>query len=138
MDAADACADVTTPAEVADPSKAIAGIVFGLSLQTGNYFVFAASAAGSAGVLNVLNGDIFAVTPFAATPAFKAGPNAVNTFRVTWKGTSATAYLNGQQVVTFTTPGFKNTLLGFYDQGAVNGRVAATWAFGNLKVTNVP
>jgi hypothetical protein len=142
LDSADACVDVTTPAALADPNGGVTGVVFGYNIQGGDHFAFVMTAGGSIGVLHFFRGQegqaINALTPFAAAPAIKAGPNATNTLRVTWKGTAGIAYANGQQVATFTIPIFQNTLFGFYAQGDASKTAAATWQFTNVKVTNVP
>jgi hypothetical protein len=146
---ADVCVDILSPA-VADPSQAAGGIMFGFKLpytQISGYafYVFAIEEDGQAAVMQyqyLVHGahSWTALVPWQAAPTLKPGGNATNTLRVTYKGTSGTAYINNEQFASFTLPAFTNTTIGFFCEGVagVNPTTGATWQFTNLKVTNVP
>jgi len=140
FDNADVCVDVLSPT-VADPTQAAAGIMFGLNDQL-SFYVFAVEEDGQAAVLQYqsLTGAWLYPVPWGAAPMLKKGGNATNTLRVTWSGTSGTAYINGQQFATFTIPAFKGTTFGIWCEGdpSINPTVGATYQFTNLKLTNVP
>jgi hypothetical protein len=141
FDAADVCVDIVTPATVVDPTAAFAGIEFGVNQQSGEYYAFVISAAGSAGVMHHLTltgNDLTIVTPFAMSPAVKTTANATNTLHLTWTATSATAYVNDQQFATFSFSTLHNTLFGLYAQGETSKTAAATWNFTNLQIGNSP
>lgn len=139
FDSADACVDVLSPT-VADPSQAAAGIMFGETED--DFYVFAAEEDGQAAVLQYQNDTnvwLYPV-PWRAAPALKKGANVTNSLRVTWKGTTGTAYINGQQFATFTIPAFDGTVFGLWCEGDpdVNPIIGATYRFSNLTLNNVP
>jgi hypothetical protein len=138
VDSGDACVDVLSPT-VAAPVQAAAGLIFGAD-QTGNFYVFAVEEDGQAAVLQNQNGTWVYPVAWRAAPALTSGGNVTNTLRVTWKGTSASAYINGQPFVTFDIPASKNTTFGIWCEGdpGTNPTAGAIYQFSNLKVTNVP
>lgn len=134
IDSGDYCIDVLSPA-VASPSEAFAGIIFGES--GGNYYAFVAQENGQAAILEEQNEKWLTPVTFRAAPALKTGSGVTNSLRVTWKGGSVSAYINGQLFVTFNLPtAFQNTKIGLYAENETATPIS--YAFSNLKVTNVP
>jgi hypothetical protein len=140
FDSADACVEVISPA-VADASQAAAGIMFGES-QAGDFYVFAVEEDGKAAILHYQSETQVwdSPLPWRAVPGLKTGANVTTTLRVTWSGTSVTAFINGAQLATVQTPQFQNTMLGIWCEGdpGTNAMMGTTYQFANFKVTNVP
>lgn len=146
LDSADFCVDVLSPT-VADPTQAAAGIVFGIN-DLFNFYVFAVQEDGQAAVLHWAKNNAIPgpgawtdpLVPWRTAASLKTGGNVTNTLRVTWKGASGTADINGAEFATFTLPSFKNTTLGIWCEGdpGENPTTGATYQFTNDKITNVP
>lgn len=137
-DSADACVDALSPT-VADPTQAVGGLVFGLA-DSGDFYALLVEEDGYAAVVRSQNNAMLTPVPWKQSAAIKTGGNVTNTLRVTWNGTTGTAYINGQVFSTFTIQPFQNTTFGMWaggDTGA-NPNAGATWKFTNVKVTNVP
>jgi hypothetical protein len=129
VDSGDYCVDMVSP----DPTTA-GGIVFGYT--DGGWYQFEVGDNQQAAVLNVTSEGQLLPVSWRAAPALKTGANVTNTLRVTWKGTSASTYINGQLFATFNIPAFQGTKIGLIiDNGA---SAPVTYQFSNLKVTNVP
>jgi hypothetical protein len=139
IDTGDMCADMVSPT-VPDQSQAVGGLVFGLDASSSSidYYSLQIEEDGYVTVARWQNSAWANPLPWKAAPMVKTGPNATNNLRVTWKGTTGTAYINGQSVGTFTMQPVQNTLIGFFGQGDASPTAGATWKFSNLKVTNAP
>jgi hypothetical protein len=141
----DACVDITSPS-VADASQAAAGIVFGQTAS--GFFVFAMEEDGQVAVAQLQQqpyGWSYLV-PWQAAPNLKTGANASNTLRVTVgpvggaaTGNGGTVYVNGVKFATLALPSIQGAKLGIWGEGdpGVNSISGATWAFSNLKITNL-
>jgi len=142
IDSGDACVDMVGP-NVADPSTAAAGIMFGFT-DVNSYYLFMAREDGQAAVIQFLPaGDHEAtLTPVAyqVAPALKPGANVTNTLRVTWSGTRASTYINDQLFFAFDIQALQNTMIGLYvgPDFAPDTSASVTYQFNNLKVTNAP
>jgi hypothetical protein len=136
VDAGDYCIDVIGPT-LQDASTGDAGMIFGMTPSTGDFYAFMVAENGQAWIaLQQNNAWLTPVSPRAA-PALKQGPDVANTLRVTWKGNSASAYINGQPFVNFNLPqAFQNTLIGLMAENGTGAGIA--YQFGNLKITNAP
>ena len=137
MTTGDYCVNMLSPT-VQDPTTALAGIMFGASGS--GFYVFLVEEDGQAEISLSENGGWLNPVSMRAAPALKTGGNVTNTLRVTFKGNSASAYINGQPFITFNIPqAFQNTMIGFYaENDAASGSPPITYTFSNLKVTNVP
>jgi hypothetical protein len=129
VDSGDFCVDMVS----SDPTTA-GGIVFGFTSD--GWYQFEAGDNQQAAVTQITDEGQLSPVSWRAAPALKTGANVTNTLRVTWKGTSASTYINGQPFVTFNIPAFQGSKIGLIiDNG---GSVPMTYNFSNLKVTNVP
>jgi hypothetical protein len=131
LDSADACVDMTAPV-VKDPTTILGGILFGFT-DSSNFYSFVVRADGNAAIFRLQNGGWLTPVPMRAAQGVKTGANAVNTLRVTWKGTAGTAYINDQQFIAFKIQPLTNSTFGIYCQPAGD-----PYQFSNIKVTNVP
>jgi hypothetical protein len=148
IDSGDACVDIVGP-QVADPTTASAGIMFGFT-DIDSYWVFLAREDGQAAVFHYLpfdqNGGAEAtLVPIAYQPsaALKHGGGVTNTLRVSWNGKSGATYINDQPFWPFAIPQpFQRTFVGLYvDPGfpptySLQGAVPMSYQFSNLKITN--
>jgi hypothetical protein len=137
FDTADVCVNMVSPT-VSDPTTALGGIMFGLN--NGGYWLFLVEEDGKAQIVRNQNGGWLTPVTMRAAPSLKTGANVSNTLRLTYKGTSGSAYINDTLFVTFTIPqAFQNTQIGLYaENDAATGGAAITYTFSNLDITNVP
>jgi hypothetical protein len=134
IDSGDYCIDMVAP-KLPDPSGGDGGIIFGMT--NGDFYAFMLRADGQAAVNRWLNGAWLTPVSIRPAPGVKTAPNATNTLRVTFKGNSASAYVNDQLFITFNIPQpFQNSLIGLIAEDDVSGPI--TYQFSNLKITNVP
>jgi hypothetical protein len=142
----DACVDITSPS-VSDTGQAAAGIVFG-QINGSGFYVFAMEEDGQVAVaqLQLQPYGWSYLVPWQAAPNLKTGANVSNTLRVTIApaggtatGNSGTVYVNGVKIATLPLPAMQGTKLGLWGEGdpGVNSVSGATWAFSNLKITNL-
>lgn len=139
FDSADMCVDVLSPTTT-DQGSAVGGLVFGLNATASaiDYYSLQIEEDGYATVALWQNNAWTNPVSWRAAPTVKTGPNATNTLRVTWKGSSATGYINGQLFGTFNIQALSSSLIGVFAQGDASPTAGATWKFTNLKITNVP
>ena len=149
IDSGDACVDMVGP-QVADPTMAAAGIMFGFT-DIDSFWVFFAREDGQAAVFHLLpfeqNGGAEAtLIPIAYQPsaALKHGGSVTNTLRVSWNGKNGATYINDQPFWPFAIPHpFQNTFVGFYvgpgfpPTYSPQTAVPISYQFSNLKITNV-
>jgi hypothetical protein len=133
FDSGDACVDITATG-VTDPTMVRGGIVFGAT-DSSNFYIFMLQANGQATIERMQNGGWLTPVPTRAAPGAKAGVAAVNTLRLTWKGTDASAYVNDQLFINFKIQPFTNGMFGFEAEGDVSGYNVS---FSNVKITNAP
>ena len=137
FDNADVCVNVVGPT-VSDPTTALGGIMFGLG--NNGYWLFLVEEDGKAQIVRNVNGGWLTPVTMRAAPSLKTGANVSNTLRVTYKGTTASAYINDTLFVTFSIQqAFQNTQIGLYaENDAQSGAAPITYTFSNLDITNVP
>ena len=135
---ADACVTLTMPANVADPSRTYAGLLFWVMGKDDFYeFVVAPNAFFS--ITRKVRGALVAVPPipWTKTEALKLGVGEKNTLRLMLEGQIVTASINGAEVARLRAqaPGVPSHI----------GLVAASasdatnsWQLSDLKITNVP
>jgi hypothetical protein len=135
MDSADACVDIAGPT-VPDPGTVEGGILFGFNDEA-DYYAFVAFEDGRAAIFRLQNDQWLTPVAPRPAPALRTGPNSTNTIRISWKGSTASAYINTQPFVSFNIPQtFQNTKFGLFTGNDADN--ATTFQFSNLKVTNVP
>ena len=139
IDSGDYCVNMVGPT-LQDQTAIRGGMVFGFT-DVENFYAFLAEEDGKATVIRKLNGQP-PLSPVAmrAAPALKTGANVTNTLRITWDGTSASAYINDQPFITFNLPqALQNTMIGLdVENDTASGSSPIAYTFSNLKVTNVP
>jgi hypothetical protein len=149
IDSGDACVDMVGP-QVADPTNAAAGIMFGFT-DIDSFWVFFARQDGQAALYHFLpfdqNGGTQAtLIPIAYQPsvALKHGGGVTNTLRVSWNGKSGATYINDQPFWPFAiSRPLQNTFVGLYvgpgfpSTYSPQGSVPMSYQFSNLKITNV-
>lgn len=133
VDSGDYCVTVTGPT-LSDPTSALGGVAFGFD-NNGDFYAFLVREDGQATVYRNQNGGWLTPVAMRAAPALKTG-TASNTLRVTWKGTTASAFINDQPFINFTIQAFKNSMIALYAEA--DGNAPATYSFSNLNVTTVP
>jgi hypothetical protein len=138
IDSGDACVDMVGP--VSNPNNSPTngmrgGIIFGFT-DIDNFYVFQAGNDGKALVFELQNGGYLTPVAPRAAPSFQTGANATNNLRITWKGASASAYINNQPFITFKINALQNSMIGFW--AANDGDTPVVYKFNNLKVTDVP
>lgn len=134
FDNADVCVDVTIP-ELKNAQTPVGGLIF-LGADNANYYMAWMSPLGTVGVQRRVNSKW--VNPVPARKAeMKNKMGDSNTLRVTFEGTKATLYVNDKKVVDFKVqpPQGGGARIGFI--GESEAERANTWAFTNLKVTDV-
>jgi hypothetical protein len=137
IDTGDFCVDVVAPT-LQDTTTGEGGIMFGLD-SGGNFYAFVVEEDGKARITRYQNGGWLTPVSERAAPSLKTGPSVTNTLRVTWKGTSASAYINDTLFVTFAVPAFQNTMIGLYmENDTAAGGPTIVYQFANLDITNVP
>jgi hypothetical protein len=135
------CGDYTvnTLAPAAAPGASpstIGGLMFGLNASTGDFYAFVVFGNQAAVIRHQNGGFLTPVQPRPA-PTLNTSANASNKLRVTWKGTSAAAYINDQPFITFNlAQAFQNTQIGLWIEN--DGSAPITYTFSNMVVTNPP
>ena len=111
-----------------------AGIIFWAS-DLNNFYVFEVQVNGAFSVSELsLNGTWTFAVPWQASAVTKMGVGVANALRVQTAGKTATLFINGQQVGTFTgTPPGATSQVGFFTGSA--SKTANTWDISDLTVT---
>jgi len=137
FDTADVCVDMVGPS-VSDQTTALGGIMFGLT--NSGYYLFLVEEDGKAEIARNQNGGWLTPVTMRAAPSLKTGANVTNTLRITYKGNSASAYINDTLFITFNLPqAFQNTQIALYGENdAQSGAPAINYTFSNLNITNIP
>jgi hypothetical protein len=132
---ADMCVDVTMP-EVREPNTISGGLLFHFQ-DFDNTLMVLLNAGGYICLQRRQDKQTLFPVTWRKTTALKTGANAINSLRVTWKGTTVALYLNDKPIVTGKAPGLtgkgKIGLVGYSEKSGSN-----LWQFGNLKITEPP
>lgn len=98
------------------------------------YYSLILNAEGSCSVQRLIRGRWLTPVTWRESDAIKKGANQPNLMRVVTKGKSATVYLNGKELATFTSqPPEGGQLVGIKCSSGINGENEA--AFSGFKVT---
>jgi hypothetical protein len=131
IDTGDVCVDIVLPSD----NTAGAGIAFS-DTNNGTY-MFEIWGNGEADVAQwTPEGWLYPVAE-TASPAAKTGANATNELRITWNGTSASAYINGQLFQTFPLAAVQGSKLGLEVEAGSSQTAPTTAQFSNLSVTQI-
>jgi hypothetical protein len=128
VDTGDICVDAVLPA---DPNAG-GGIVF--SDTSGGIYMFEIWGSGEADVAEWTPEGWLNPVAEIASSLVKTGANASNDLRITWNGTSASAYINGQLFQTFPLTAVQGSKIGVEVESGSN---PATVQFSNLSVTQI-
>jgi hypothetical protein len=129
VDTGDVCVDIVLSA---DPNSG-AGIVFG---DTSNAtYMIEIWASGEADVAEWTPEGWLNPVAEVASSLVKTGANASNDLRITWNGTSASAYINGQLFQTFPLAAFQGSKIGVEVESGGNN--PTTVQFSNFSVTQI-
>jgi hypothetical protein len=128
VDTGDICVDFVLPA---DPNAG-GGIVFGDT--SAGIYMFEIWGSGEADVAEWTPEGWLNPVAEVASSLVKTGANASNDLRITWNGTSASAYINGQLFQTFPLAAFQGSKIGVEVESGSN---PATVQFSNLSVTQI-
>jgi hypothetical protein len=134
FDDADICVTATA-LEIGKPEESAGGLVFWAKDYRNAYFLLVATN----GYFKIgrLVEDAWVNPPldWTASDAIVQGVNKPNTLRLTIKGQTLTAAINGKPVTTLRaqSPGAPS-LIGLYTE---SGEKVDSWKFNNLKITNV-
>jgi hypothetical protein len=135
FDDADMCVDLSV-SPPRDPTNLSGGLVFWLD-DWENAYLFLISPAGQAAVLRYQKGKALYPVSWRKADSVKTGANAVNTIRVTTKGSAVSTYINDKPFVALKgQPPKGGGSIGLYgesENGAQN-----VWTFSNLKITDLP
>lgn len=127
VDTGDICVNLVVP-----DANSGGGIIFG-DTEAGDY-LFEIWGSGEADVAEfTTEGWLNPVAPVASS-VIKTGANASNELRITWNGSTASAYINGQLFKTFPLSAFQGNKIGLAVEGGNN---STTVQFSNLSVTAV-
>jgi hypothetical protein len=134
FDDADICVDVGLP-QPRDPTRVFGGLIFWQDADS--FYVFLVSPEGNARVTRVQNGKASHPVGLRKADSLNTAANAVNTLRISSKGSEVSTYINDKPFASFKgeppPQGGRIGLWGQSERGAEN-----IWSFRNLKVTEVP
>lgn len=135
FDDADACVTVSL-VETSDPTNSGAGLMFWVK-DNANFYVMNIASNGYYKVNRKVAGKWAAdPIPWTQTDAINQGPSQSNVLRVTTRGQSVTLAVNDKEVARFRAQAPDGpTYVGVFATSAKPD--TDTWAFANLKVTNV-
>jgi hypothetical protein len=128
VDTGDVCVDLVLPA---DPNAG-GGIVF--SDTNAGIYMFEIWGSGEADVAEWTPEGWLNPVAEVASSLVKTGANASNDLRITWNGSSASAYINGQLFQTFPLAALQGSKIGVEVESGSN---PATVQFSNLSVTQI-
>lgn len=134
---ADICADIAFPQQIAN-SPAV-GLIF-WAVDYSNFYLFQVGQAGTAWLWRLKDANWNKISQ-ADIAAIKKDAGAVNTLRVTLKGGTVTAYVNGEKVRTQKAQAPSgDSQFGFYVQvdDPVAEEAGRVFSVTSYKVTDVP
>lgn len=134
FDDAEICVTAQFPRTVENAADVIGGVIF-WAHDLANYYGFAISPTGNAGLVRQVNGKFVNLVAFRKAEGLNTQPGARNVLRVIVKGGSITSYVNGVRFdgVNAEQPAGGGSV-GFFVQSE-SGRPNA-WKFGRLIVSN--
>jgi hypothetical protein len=133
---ADICVDVTIPTGA--KADSIAGGVVFWAADYNNFYAYLLANGGTMAIVRRQNGKFLPAVRYRKAEGVNMTAEAANTLRITLQGKTATTYINDKPFVTLTTgqPPEGGSQIGLYGESEPDK--TNTWAFSNLKVTNVP